>query len=155
MSHDYKWLWCDDHAKVTAWFLTLTDRYDYNLFYPSYVNAAGRSFELFQRNKGGITWSQLQPFDRLNVECLLNETIPADKLIEALSQNQRVLGGTKGNLKGKGMIKFNDAAPGIYRPSLLLTNTDSRLKRYVGCREWRYSTLQEDQGLEEEKHGSG
>lgn len=82
MSDDYKW---DDHAKVTAWFLTLTDRHDCNLFYPSYVNAAGRSFELFQRSKGDFTSSQLQPFDRLNIECLLRETIPADKLIEALS----------------------------------------------------------------------
>jgi hypothetical protein len=112
MSDAYKWLWCDDHAKVTAWFLTLNDRYDYNLFYPSYVNAAGRSFELFQRNKGDFTSSQLQPFDHLNVECLLNETIPADELIDASNQNQRILGGTKGNLKGKGMIKFSDAAPG-------------------------------------------
>jgi hypothetical protein len=114
MSHAYTWLWCDDHPKVTDWFFTLTDRHEYNLFYSSFVNAANRSFQLFKRNERENNSAQLQPFDQLNVECLLHESIPADKLIEALTQYQRIIGGTKGYVKGKGVIKFEDTAPGKF-----------------------------------------
>jgi hypothetical protein len=108
-SADYTWLWCDDHAKVTDWFLTLSDRHEYPLFYSSFINAANRSWSTYARD---ADHKKLQPLDYLFIDCLAEEPIPADMLIEALSGYNRLIGGTKGSLKGKGLIKCENTVPG-------------------------------------------
>jgi hypothetical protein len=108
-SADYTWLWCDYHAKVTDWFLTLTDRLEHPLFYSSFINAANRSWSTYARD---ADHKRLQPLDYLFIDCLAEEPIPADMLIEALSGFNRSIGGTKGYLKGKGLIQCENTVPG-------------------------------------------
>jgi hypothetical protein len=104
-----QWLWCDYHAKVTDWFLTLTDRLEHPLFYSSFINAANRSWSTYARD---ADHKRLQPLDYLFIDCLAEEPIPADMLIEALSGFNRSIGGTKGYLKGKGLIQCENTVPG-------------------------------------------
>ena len=101
-SSAYKWLRCDNHAKVTHWFLTLDDRHEYPIFYSSFVNAANRSWSIYQQY---ADHKRLQPLDYLFIDCLAEDPIPADMLIDALSAYNKLIGGTKGYLKGKGLIK--------------------------------------------------
>jgi hypothetical protein len=111
MSHaNHKWLWCDDHAKVTTWFSSLSDRHDYNIFYASFINTANRSWEISVDKSPNA--KKLQPLDRLIVNCLQEKSIPADMLIEALRTYNKFIGGTKGAVKGTGSIKSGSVAPG-------------------------------------------
>ncbi|KAH0285224.1 hypothetical protein M436DRAFT_61227 [Aureobasidium namibiae CBS 147.97] len=106
---NYKWLWCDDHAKVTNWFLSLTDRHEYALFYASFINTANRHWEISIDTTA--TAKKLEPLGQLIVECLDEDPIPTDWLIEALSGYHKFIGGTKGNLKGTGVIRFDNTPP--------------------------------------------
>lgn len=108
---NYKWLWCDDHAKVTEWYLGLTDRHEYAFFYASFINTANRSWEIY--SNGRETKKRLDVLGQHIVGCLDEEPIPADMLIETLGRYQKFIGGTKANLKGTGLIRFDkDDPPG-------------------------------------------
>jgi hypothetical protein len=41
----HEWLWCDDHTKITQWFLA-QPRLTYKEFYASFINVANRAWEL-------------------------------------------------------------------------------------------------------------
>jgi hypothetical protein len=111
MSHaNHKWIWCDDHAKVTTWFSSLPDHHDYSISYASFINTANRSWEISVDKSP--TAKKLQPLDRLIVDCLQEKPIPANMLIEALRTYNKFIGGTKGALKDTGLIKFGSVAPG-------------------------------------------
>jgi len=49
--------------------------------------------------------------DYLFIDCLAEDPIPADMLIEALSAYNKLIGGAKGSLKGKGLIKCQNSVP--------------------------------------------
>ncbi|KAG9600067.1 hypothetical protein KCU77_g10956, partial [Aureobasidium melanogenum] len=102
----YSWLWCDDNEKITEWFLNEPDHHEYQFFYSSFINAANRAWELL-RHKNTI----LQPLDEEMINLLSRDPIPAGMLIETLNKYNRLIGGTKGYLKGKGLIRFQDVAP--------------------------------------------
>ncbi|KAK6002835.1 hypothetical protein QM012_001585 [Aureobasidium pullulans] len=82
----YTWLWCDDHKKVTDWsiFIDKTPRI-----------------------------KKLPPHEQLIIDCLCKNPIPAAMLIEALKKYNKYIGGSKGDLKGKGLIRFGEDAPGM------------------------------------------
>jgi hypothetical protein len=122
-SANYRWLWCDNHAKVTTWFLSLPDRHEYAFFYASFINTANRSWEMSVDRSS--TAKKLSPLSQLIVDCLEEESIPADMLIEVLEKYNKFIGGTKGNLKGTGLISFDNVAPGEFFCSVVgLSNVD-------------------------------
>ncbi|KAG9514132.1 hypothetical protein KCV07_g8311, partial [Aureobasidium melanogenum] len=102
----YNWLWCDDNEKVTAWFLNEPDHHEYQFFYSSFINVVNRAWELL-RHKNAI----IRPLDEEMINLLSQDPIPAEILIETLKKYNRLIGGTKGYLKGKGLIEFQDVAP--------------------------------------------
>lgn len=103
----YKWLWCDDHAAVTNWFLGVTERHDYDLFYASFINTANKHWSKSLDPKA----KKLQPLEKRIVNCLLEDPIPADAFIDVLQGYNRFIGGTKGDLKSTGLIKWSDEPP--------------------------------------------
>ncbi|KAH0364665.1 hypothetical protein KCU65_g6585, partial [Aureobasidium melanogenum] len=104
---DYKWLWCDDHTKVTNWFLGVTERHDYDLFYASFVNTANKYWSKSLDPKA----KKLLPLEMRIIDCLLKDPIPADALIDVLKDYNRLIGGTKGDLKSTGLVKWSDEPP--------------------------------------------
>lgn len=104
----YTWLWCEDHAKVTDWFMSVTNRRDYDLFYSSFVNIANKFWmkSLDPRAK------KLQPLEERIVDCLLEESIPADALIDVLKEYNQLIGGTRGDIKSTGLIIWTSEPPG-------------------------------------------
>lgn len=109
---DYQWLWYDDHDKVTTWFESLNDRHEYRLFYPSFINTAKRYWEISVNQTA--TAKKIEPLGQRIVNCLHEDPIPADMLIEALSAYQKFIGGTKASLKRVGPVRFGDDPPGKF-----------------------------------------
>ncbi|KAH0013102.1 hypothetical protein KCU78_g9354, partial [Aureobasidium melanogenum] len=107
----YNWLWCDDNQKVTDWFLSEPDRHEYAFFYSSFINAANRTWLISIDTKPRA--KKLPAHELFILDCLCKKPIPAGMLIEALKKYNKYIGGTKGELKGKGLIKFRDDAPEI------------------------------------------
>ncbi|KEQ58415.1 uncharacterized protein M437DRAFT_88564 [Aureobasidium melanogenum CBS 110374] len=105
----YNWLWCDDNQKVTEWFLSEPDIHEYALFYSSFINHANRTWSIFADKAPRV--KKLQRLELFIIECLCKNPIPADMLIEAFKKYNKYIGGTRGNLKGKGLIKFGDDTP--------------------------------------------
>jgi hypothetical protein len=103
----YTWLWCGDNTTVNMWFLNMPEHHNYRVFYASFINAANRAWDLARRPE-----TTLQPLDLDMIVCMLQEHIPAEMLIDTLKKYNKVIGGTKGNLKGKGIIKVGDDTPG-------------------------------------------
>lgn len=103
----YKWLWCNENTKVNAYFLNMPERHNYRVFYAALVNVANRAWD--QARHSG---SNLQALDLHMIACLLEEHIPADMIIEAIQQYNKLVGGNKGDLKGKGLVKIGDSPPG-------------------------------------------
>jgi hypothetical protein len=103
----YSWLWCEENAKVNKWFLNMPERHNYRTFYSSFINAVNRAWDSARRNE-----STLQPLDLDMIVCLLQERIPAEMLIETMKSYNKIIGGNKGNLKGKGLIRVDDNIPG-------------------------------------------
>ncbi|KAG9512962.1 hypothetical protein KCU93_g10214, partial [Aureobasidium melanogenum] len=103
----YSWLWCDDNQKVTDWFLSVADRHDYDLFYSSFINIANKIWmkSLDPRAK------MLQPLEMRIVDCLLEEPIPANALIDVLKEYNQLIGGTKGDIKATGLIRWTNEPP--------------------------------------------
>jgi hypothetical protein len=102
----HKWLWCDNHPQVTKWFMTVPSRPRYNTFVSSFVNAANRAWE-----KAIDVQGKLSPIERTIVDCLLNDPIPADVMIATLQDYNHFIGGTKGELKQRGLIPWDEEAP--------------------------------------------
>ncbi|KAH0285225.1 hypothetical protein M436DRAFT_61226 [Aureobasidium namibiae CBS 147.97] len=102
----YTWLWCGDNTTVNKWFINLPEHHQYRAFYSSFINAANRAWDS-ARNDG----STLQPLDLDMIVCMLQEHIPAQMLIDTLKKYNKLIGGTKGSWKGKGIIKFDDTPP--------------------------------------------
>jgi hypothetical protein len=111
-SANYTWLWCDNHAKVTTWFLRLPDHHEYDLFYASFINTANRSWQMYVKANASPDAKKLSPLSQLIVNCLEEETIPADMLIDVLGKYNKFISGTKASLKGTGLIWFDNVAPG-------------------------------------------
>lgn len=106
----YKWLWCNENSKVNVWFLNMREHHNYRVFYASFINAANRALELARHSN-----STLQPLDLDMIACLLEEHIPADMVIDVLQKYNHLVGGNKGDLKNKGLVKMNDGPPGMPR----------------------------------------
>ncbi|KAH0167248.1 hypothetical protein KCU67_g3960, partial [Aureobasidium melanogenum] len=102
----YKWLWCNENSKVNVWFLNMPEHHNYRVFYASFINAANRAWELGRHSN-----STLQPLDLDMIACLLEEHIPAEMIIDALKKYNHLVGGNKGDLKIKGLVKMSDGPP--------------------------------------------
>jgi hypothetical protein len=85
-SANYTWLWCDNHAKVTTWFLSLPDRHEHALFYASFINTANRSWQMYVKANASSDAKKLSPLSQLIVDCLEEESIPANMLIDVLGK---------------------------------------------------------------------
>ncbi|KAI5240418.1 hypothetical protein E4T43_06082 [Aureobasidium subglaciale] len=103
-----KWLWCDDNAKVNRWFQHEVNRHRYRVFYSSFINACNRVW-VISVDKNST--HKLQPLEHLMIDCLLEERIPADMLIDVLQKYNHFIGGTRGELKNKSLIKWDVEAP--------------------------------------------
>ncbi|THX09449.1 hypothetical protein D6D13_06040 [Aureobasidium pullulans] len=104
----YTWLWCDDNAKVNQWFMNVRNRQPYRVFYASFINAANKAWVVSTDPNG-----KLKPIESRMVDCLLQEPIPAEQLIDMLERYNKFIGGNKGNLKRKGLIKWDEEEPDI------------------------------------------
>lgn len=111
----YTWLWCDDNAKVNQWFMNVRNRQPYRVFYASFINAANKAWVVSTDPNG-----KLKPIESRMVDCLLQEPIPAEQLIDMLERYNKFIGGNKGNLKRKGLIKWDEEEPGELAPSTAL-----------------------------------
>lgn len=135
----YTWLWCDDNTKVTEWFLSEPDHHEYQFFYSSFINAANRAWSLISFKN-----AVLQPLDEDMISCLSLNPIPAETLIEVLKKYNRLIGGTRGDLKRKGLIKFGDAPPGkIGFMGLLFRKLLTRILHRTGCNRERANRAQQ------------
>lgn len=86
--------------------MTVPSRPRYNTFVSSFVNAANRAWE-----KAIDVQGKLSPIERTIVDCLLNDPIPADVMIATLQDYNHFIGGTKGELKQRGLIPWDEEAP--------------------------------------------
>ncbi|THZ11759.1 hypothetical protein D6C90_10472 [Aureobasidium pullulans] len=100
------WLWCDDHAKVNQWFMSVNNCHPYHIFYASFINAANKAWVVSTDPNG-----KLKPIESRMVDCLLQEPIPAGQLIDLLQRYNKYTGGAKGNVKRKGLIKWDEEEP--------------------------------------------
>jgi hypothetical protein len=108
----HEWLWCDDHTKVTQWFLA-QPRLTYKEFYASFINFANRAWELSRQKER----APLEGLENFVVELLRKERIPADELLTALQQYLSAgLGAGKARYKEKGLVPF---ALGLGKSSIL------------------------------------
>ncbi|KAH0380123.1 hypothetical protein KCU92_g7780, partial [Aureobasidium melanogenum] len=103
-SDNYEWLWCDDHSKITKWFLTKSLS-SYEEFYASFINFANTAWETSHRE----SHAPLKGMEKFVVELLKKERIPADEFIATL---ERYSAATKKRRRSetKGLIKLH---PGL------------------------------------------
>jgi hypothetical protein len=94
-----EWLWCDDHTKVTQWFLAQL-RLTYKEFYASFINVANRAWELSRYQER----APLEGLQKFIVELLQKEHIPADELLTALQQYSAGLGEGRSRWKENGLV---------------------------------------------------
>lgn len=107
----YEWLWCDDHVKITQWFLT-QPRLTYKQFYASFINFANRAWELSRQQEH----APLEGLQKFVVELLQKERIPADELLTALQEYSAGLGEGKARWKENGLVAFSE---GLSKSSIL------------------------------------
>ncbi|CAD0096197.1 unnamed protein product [Aureobasidium mustum] len=99
----YEWLWCDDHVKITQWFLT-QPRLTYKQFYASFINFANRVWELSRQQER----APLEGLEKFIVELLQKERISADGLLTALQEYSAGLGEGKARWKENGLVAFSE-----------------------------------------------
>lgn len=117
------WLWCDDHAKVNQCFMSVNNSHPYHIFYASFINAANKAWVVSTDPNG-----KLKPIESRMVDCLLQEPIPAEQLIDLLQRYNKYTGGGKGNVKRKGLIKWYEEEPGeLTPPTALMEHTNCAL----------------------------
>ena len=97
----HEWLWCDDHTKITQWFLA-QPRLTYKEFYASFINTANRVWELSRQKER----APLEDLEKFIVELLQKERIPADELLTALQGYSAGLGEGKARYKERGLVPF-------------------------------------------------
>ncbi|KAG9643282.1 hypothetical protein KCU95_g18112, partial [Aureobasidium melanogenum] len=87
--------------------MSVADRHDYELFYSSFINIANKIWmkSLDPRAK------KLQLLEMRIVDCLLEEPIPANALIDVLKEYNQLIGGTKGDIKSTGLIRWTNEPP--------------------------------------------
>lgn len=101
-----KWLWCNDNPKVTKWHMNLVNRPAYASFISSFINYANRAWE-----KGIDAQSKLSPLDRDIINCLLEDPLSAEIMIETLDKYNKFVGGGQGALKQAGLITWLEGTP--------------------------------------------
>ncbi|KAG9944033.1 hypothetical protein KCU85_g8268, partial [Aureobasidium melanogenum] len=78
---DYEWLWCDNHEKITQWFLTKSLSI-YEEFYVSFINFANTAWETSHR----ADHAPLDALAEFVVGLLKKERIPANEMLVALEE---------------------------------------------------------------------
>jgi hypothetical protein len=111
-----EWLWCDDHTKITQWFLA-QPRLTYKEFYASFINVANRAWELSRRKER----APLEGLQKFIVELLQKERIPADELLTALQEYSAGLGEGKSRWKDNGLVNFRNGLSKSSSPGPLST----------------------------------
>jgi hypothetical protein len=104
-----KWLWCDDNSKVTKWHVNLPNRPRYSIFVASFT--ANRAWE-----KAVNPLTKMSSLDRDIVECLLEDPISAETMIDTLSKYNDFIGGGKAELKQLGLITWHEESPSKFEP---------------------------------------
>jgi hypothetical protein len=99
-----KWLWCDDNSKVTKWHVNLPNRPRYSIFVASFT--ANRAWE-----KAVNPLTKMSSLDRDIVECLLEDPISAETMIDTLSKYDDFIGGGKAELKQLELITWHEESP--------------------------------------------
>lgn len=112
---EFVWLWCDDNATVNKWFINIPNSGHYQCFYASLINACNRAYV-----KSLDPSQKLQKLDHLMVDCLMEDPIPADMMINLLKKYDHFIGGGQAGYKRKGLVKFGEDIPGKTRPLLNL-----------------------------------
>lgn len=98
-----KWLWCDDNAKVTKWYMNLPNRPRYSIFVSSFINNANKAWE-----KAIDPLTKMSPLDRDMVQCLLKDPISTETMIKTLTTYNDFIGGGREELKQLGLISWNE-----------------------------------------------
>jgi hypothetical protein len=83
-----KWLWCDD------------------IFVASFINTANTAWE-----KAINPLTKMSPLDRDIVDCLLEDPISAETMIDILNKYNDSIGGGKAELKQLGLITWHEESP--------------------------------------------
>lgn len=100
-SPDQEWLWCDNHDKISQWFLT-KPHIKFEEFYASFINFANRAWELSRCQDR----APLEGLQKFVVELLQKERIPADELLTALQDYLVGQGDGKARWKEIGLVPF-------------------------------------------------
>ncbi|KAH0364702.1 hypothetical protein KCU65_g6590, partial [Aureobasidium melanogenum] len=98
---EYEWLWCDDHSKVTKWFLAKS--LSYEEFYASFINFANSAWETSQRQNH----APLKGMPMFVVELLMKERIPAGDLLDTLERYSASSWKKGRGSETKGLIKLH------------------------------------------------
>lgn len=101
-----KRLWCDDNANVTKWHMNLSNRPRYSISVASFINTANKAWE-----KAINPSTTLSPLERDVVQCLLEDPLSAETMIEILDKYNKFIGGGKAELKQIGVIPWNEEDP--------------------------------------------
>lgn len=102
---DYEWLWCDNHEKITQWFLN-NSLSTYEEFYVSFINFANTAWE----TSHGENHAPLETLAKFAVELLKKEHIPADELLAVLEDYSVGPWKKRRQYETKGLVKLH---PGL------------------------------------------
>ncbi|KAG9550336.1 hypothetical protein KCU71_g10291, partial [Aureobasidium melanogenum] len=102
---DYEWLWCDNHEKITQWFLNKSLS-TYEEFYISFINFANTAWETSHRENH----APLETLAKFVVELLKKEHIPADELLAVLEDYSVGPWKKRRQYETKGLVKLH---PGL------------------------------------------
>ncbi|KAG9761705.1 hypothetical protein KCU73_g2252, partial [Aureobasidium melanogenum] len=102
---DYEWLWCDNHEKITQWFLN-NSLSTYEEFYVSFINFANTAWETSHRENH----APLETLAKFVVELLKKEHIPADELLAVLEDYSVGPWKKRRQYETKGLVKLH---PGL------------------------------------------
>jgi hypothetical protein len=120
----HEWLWCDDHTKITQWFLA-QPRLTYKEFYASFINVANKAWELSRRKER----APLEGVQKFIVELLQQERVPADELLTDLQEYSAGLGEGRSRWKENGLVNFRNGLSKSFSlcpPSTVLSYGDAR-----------------------------
>jgi hypothetical protein len=120
----HEWLWCDDHTKITQWFLA-QPRLTYKEFYASFINVANKAWELSRRKER----APLEGVQKFIVELLQQERVPADELLTDLQEYSAGLGEGRSRWKENGLVNFRNGLSKSFPlcpPSTVLSYGDAR-----------------------------